>query len=555
MKNQRFKLEFILFILITVFTIFGIAYGITIIGNDISVGGNLIVGGNATTTGNHIVLGRFNALGNVGIGTREPTQKLDVVGGYIKSDTGFCIRTNCINNWPTATGGGLTGNGTVNKIAKWIGSTSLGDSIIFDNGVNIGIGTNMPSYKLDIEGDVRWSGTLQGGSVPWARLTSFPSGCPSGQFVTAVGSTLTCASPSSGEVSGFGSGSTNYIPKWTGSTSLGNSIIYDNGINVGIGTPSPAYNLDIVGDVRWSGTLQGGFVPWARLTSFPSGCPPGQFVTAVGSTLTCASPSSGGGSGSGSGSGFGSGSTNYISKWTGSTSLGNSIIYDNGINVGIGTTNPNAKLEINGNMRLTNRGQYIEFVNSGHRIGRDSSNDSLTFSTGNVTRMVINPYGRVGIGTTNPQGILHVVDVLGNRNVAIITDGAGSYRSDWPSGWGGGLATWDIVGSSAYLDQVVRRSDISLKKDIQPLNYGILDKVLKLNPVSFYWKDENMDKDKHFGFVAQEVEKILPELVRQDSKGKKMLNYDELIPYLVRAIQEQQKQIEELKEKISKMSN
>jgi hypothetical protein len=461
MKNQRLKFEFILFILITVFTIFGIAYGITIIGNDISIGGNLIVGGNATTTGNHVVLGRFNALGNVGIGTREPTQKLDVVGGYIKSDTGFCIGTNCINNWPTATGGGLTGNGTVNKIAKWIGSASLGDSIIFDNGVNIGIGTNMPSYKLDIEGDVRWSGTLQGGSVPWSRLTSFPSSCPPGQFVTAVGTTLTCASPSSGEVSGFGSGSTNYIPKWTGSTSLGNSIIYDNGTNVGIGT-----------------------------------------------------------------------------------------------------TNPNAKLEINGNMRLTNRGQYIEFVNSGHRIGRDSSNDGLTFSTGNVTRMVINPYGRVGIGTTNPQGILHVVEGLGNRNVAIITDGAGSYRSDWPSGWGGGLATWDIVGSSAYLDQVVRRSDISLKKDIQPLNYGILDKVLKLNPVSFYWKDENMDKDKHFGFVAQEVEKILPELVRQDSQGKKTLNYDELIPYLVRAIQEQQriiqeqqKEIRELKEKILRMTN
>jgi hypothetical protein len=195
MKNQRLKFEFILFILITVFTIFGIAYGITIIGNDISVGGNLIVNGNATTTGNHIVLGRFNALGNVGIGTREPSQKLDVVGGYIKSDTGFCIGNSCINNWPTATGGGLTGNGTINKIAKWTGSTSLGDSIIFDDGVNIGIGTTTPSYKLDIEGDVRWSGTLQGGSVPWSRLTSFPPSCPQGQFVTGIGSNLTCAAP------------------------------------------------------------------------------------------------------------------------------------------------------------------------------------------------------------------------------------------------------------------------------------------------------------------------------------------------------------------------
>jgi predicted RNase H-like nuclease (RuvC/YqgF family) len=78
---------------------------------------------------------------------------------------------------------------------------------------------------------------------------------------------------------------------------------------------------------------------------------------------------------------------------------------------------------------------------------------------------------------------------------------------------------------------------------------------LKLNPVSFYWKDENMDKEKHFGFVAQEVEEVLPELVRQDSQGKKILDYDEIIPYLVRAIQEQQMEIEELKEKINELTN
>jgi hypothetical protein len=73
---------------------------------------------------------------------------------------------------------------------------------------------------------------------------------------------------------------------------------------------------------------------------------------------------------------------------------------------------------------------------------------------------------------------------------------------------------------------------------------------LKLNPISFYWKDENMDKEKHFGFVAQEVEEVLPELVRQDSQGKKTLSYNEFIPYLVRVIQEEQKKIEKLKAQI-----
>jgi flagellar biosynthesis chaperone FliJ len=74
-----------------------------------------------------------------------------------------------------------------------------------------------------------------------------------------------------------------------------------------------------------------------------------------------------------------------------------------------------------------------------------------------------------------------------------------------------------------------------------------LDKVLALNPVSFYWKNENIDKEKHFGFIAQEIEEVLPELIRQDSQGKKLLNYNEFIPFLVQALKEQQKEIEELK--------
>jgi hypothetical protein len=48
----------------------------------------------------------------------------------------------------------------------------------------------------------------------------------------------------------------------------------------------------------------------------------------------------------------GSGTTGYIPKWTGTSELGSSIIYDNGTNVGIGTTSPTAKLEVNGNLKV-----------------------------------------------------------------------------------------------------------------------------------------------------------------------------------------------------------
>jgi len=52
-----------------------------------------------------------------------------------------------------------------------------------------------------------------------------------------------------------GSGTTNYIPKFTGAHTLGNSQIYDNGTNVGIGTTSPGYKLDISGNARVTGPL------------------------------------------------------------------------------------------------------------------------------------------------------------------------------------------------------------------------------------------------------------------------------------------------------------
>jgi hypothetical protein len=67
----------------------------------------------------------------------------------------------------------------------------------------------------------------------------------------------------------------------------------------------------------------------------------------------------------------------------------------------------------------------------------------------------------------------------------------------------------------------------------------------QLNPVSFDWKD--IDK-KSFGFIAQEIEKILPEIVTE-TQGKKALSYVQIIPFLVDAINQLQKQIDALKRK------
>jgi hypothetical protein len=93
--------------------------------------------------------------------------------------------------------------------------------------------------------------------------------------------------------------------------------------------------------------------------------------------------------------------------------------------------------------------------------------------------------------------------------------------------------------------KLVFPSDERLKKDIVPIK-SPLDKIMKLRGVSYTWKEEDKHGNgRYIGLLAQEVEKVLPELVLTDSDGYKSLSYDKLVPVLVEAIKEQQKNISE----------
>lgn len=91
-------------------------------------------------------------------------------------------------------------------------------------------------------------------------------------------------------------------------------------------------------------------------------------------------------------------------------------------------------------------------------------------------------------------------------------------------------------------------SDVTLKENIKPLETG-LDEVMKLQPRRFDWK--NGDEKNIAGFVAQEVEEVLPDLVSDyeynDEETKKALKMGDMIPTLVNAIQELKAEIDELK--------
>ena len=103
-------------------------------------------------------------------------------------------------------------------------------------------------------------------------------------------------------------------------------------------------------------------------------------------------------------------------------------------------------------------------------------------------------------------------------------------------------------------------SDLKLKENIRDLE-GALDKTLQLRGVKFDWKDEHREKDQ-LGFIAQEVEEVLPEIVSEvqslgdkDNDTHKVVNYSAVVPMLVEAIKEQQSIINRLENRLKDLEN
>jgi hypothetical protein len=256
-------------------------------------------------------------------------------------------------------------------------------------------------------------------------------------------------------------------------------------------------------------------------------------------------------------------------------------------NVGIGTTSPSAKLHINGGAdtsliigdRTTSGSVGLQFLGTGAQHagvrfdgssliveGAGASQLPSTWYNGALNFIVRN--GNVGIGTTSPTNPLTVVSNsatfasvwASNSNASGISVmgyngstgaygeiGVGSYSGIFMNGNVGiGTSspayTLDVRGGQvAGAGAFVNTSDARMKKDIQPITYG-LDTVMALKPVSFNWKEQKQEWQKRhqIGLIAQDVEKIIPEVVTTE-KGNlhmKSLAYGALAPVLIHAMQE-----------------
>jgi hypothetical protein len=225
-----------------------------------------------------------------------------------------------------------------------------------------------------------------------------------------------------------------------------------------------------------------------------------------------------------------------------------------GGNVGIGTSTPQASLNISGigaqngtALRIDSQDTYkrdilfTEFnnISYGGIVRYDSGADVLQLLTveAGVEKSgvsVARATGYVGIGTTTPTATLDVNGAIKVGATQISSDRI--YFSSpyyYVMNAGSSVGVYLQNGATAWGAQ----SDRRLKKDIKPVE-NALSKIQEINGVTYNYKVDKSDEPKRVGVIAQDVQKVLPEAVSKDEKGYLNVRYSELVPLTINAIKE-----------------
>ena len=190
-------------------------------------------------------------------------------------------------------------------------------------------------------------------------------------------------------------------------------------------------------------------------------------------------------------------------------------------------------------------------------------------------KLTLSKAGFLGLGSVNdPHGNIHLENSISNRKIILwetannINDYFGfgingaTLRYNIPSAGGGnvhrffaGTSTLFTIfdnGNATLAGTLTQLSDARLKKNIVPIT-SALNSLNKLNAYTYNWIDKNKDSKQQIGVLAQEIQKVYPQLVNEDEQGNLSVNYMGLTPILLQSIKELSKKSDDLQKQINEL--
>jgi hypothetical protein len=199
---------------------------------------------------------------------------------------------------------------------------------------------------------------------------------------------------------------------------------------------------------------------------------------------------------------------------------------------------------------LDNTGYYLDpasssYFNAATCVGSWSFQSNLGATSGSLTSPPLQAYstGNNSAFMSFHKGGYYAINMgLDSDNVFRI------------GGWSAAAnrLQMDMSGNLTMAGDITVFSDIRLKDNIEIIQ-NALEKLIQLNGVTFTRKDQENKERRHAGVIAQEVEKVLPEVVFEDNQGIKNVAYGNMVGLLIESIKEQQRQIDNLKEILFKL--